>query len=136
MANCYLVNVWCASPCDRSDLLIALIPVTVLFNRSCYLCLHRASRTAPSELLRAELGFNTVSLNSEPRLFTRPGSAGFRGDGRKQHGRQGGQKASRGGEARAGPQREVEAETQMEGRTEGWRSGQEKAFREPKKAVK
>ena len=63
------------------------------------------------------------------------GSAGFRGDGRKQHGRQGGKKASGGGEARAGPQREVEAETQMEGRTEGWRSGQEKAFREPKKTV-
>lgn len=116
MANCYLVNVWCARPCARSDLLIALIPVTVPFNRSCYLCLHRASPTAPSELLRAELGFNTVSLNSEPRLFTGPGSAGFRGDGRKQHGRQGGQKASRGGEARAGPQREVDRGRDTNGR--------------------
>lgn len=46
-----------------------------------------------------------------------------------------GEKASGGGEDRAGSGRKVKAETQMEGRTEGWHSRQEKSLIGPKKAV-
>lgn len=79
-------------------------------------------------MLKAGLGLNTIFLSSESRLFTavlpcisgRPvGSMGFgvrQGSSVGTDGRRG---ESGKGAARAGPRREIEAETQMEGRTEG-----------------